>query len=151
MSQINEFWAVTETSVYHVRANSKYSASAVKIALKGDSKFPIGKDIAENNMVAIILGHLQTFLPEKHGQLSPMADFERRIELVNTNYWLNQSSRIIALFLTEDEAMTCFNAPDQKCNDPRWNTSTQKVLKEIGHEHPSFYVSTNPEYAPMGG
>jgi hypothetical protein len=136
---INEFYAVTLTSVYHVRALGNYRASAVKIALKGNSQVQVGHDIAEGGMIAICRD-LQGYVPEKYGFSHPMTGFERRLELVNGQWWRGGTSPIVALFKTEEEATACLNSKNLRPRDPRWIDSTRRVMEEIGDAHPSFYV-----------
>ena len=142
---INEFFAVTQTSIYQARATGDYRASVVKVALKGESSLPVGYDLTEGGMIAI-RQWLQGFIPEKYGFGHPMTGLERHIEQVNTRYWRGKSSSIVALFRTEAEARICFECDDLQPCDPRWVESTRQVLEDIGDEHPSFYITRTEQF-----
>lgn len=144
---LNEFYAVTSTSVYHVRAGGENGyPSAVKIALKDKSAVGLGEKLKNGTMLAIC-HQLQMYFPEKYGMAHPLTGYERKIEHINTGYWGGHSSDIIALFKKKREAMVCFNSAEQKPRDPRWIEETEQVLQEIGDEHPSFYISHDPYLA----
>lgn len=136
---LNELYAVTLTSVYKVSAGDSYTASAVKIALTGKSNFPVGKKLEGGYRIAIC-SFLLAYVPEKYGFASPLTGFERQIENVNTSYWGDQSSPIVALFEKEDDAMACFNNTNLQPCDVRWVNSTKEVLEKIGDDHPSIYI-----------
>lgn len=137
---IYEFFAVTLTSVYHVKdkGGSIYPV-AVKIALKGSSEFPVGHELNGGTMIAICKG-LIAYIPEGGGVTSQYMVKERRIEAVNTFYWGDGTSPIVALFGDEVSAQACFGNDDLKPCDPRWIESTKTILAEIGDNHPAFEV-----------
>ena len=137
---LQEFFVVTETSVYHVTSGGQYRASAVKIALEGDSNLPIGSELCSEYEMLAITKRLQAFVPEKYGLARPNTDFETRVEMVNTFFWGASSSAIIALFKTKEEAIKCFDDTALEPCDKRWLESTRLVLREIGDSHPSFSV-----------
>ena len=145
---LDEFYVVTLTSVYHVKAkdNDGYP-SAVKIAAKGKSKVSVGQKLLNGDMVGICK-FLTMYYPEKYGLLSPLTGIERRIEQVNTRFWGGHTSAIVALFLDRNSALKCLNLYNdlQPC-DPRWLSDTQNVLREIGEEHPVFYIAQEPGLA----
>lgn len=143
-SVISEFFAVTKTSVYHVANHEKYGGSAKKIALKdeNESNIPIGATLEDGpGRLIAIRSRLLAFIPESHGWLSQMTGFERNPERVNTRWHEGNSSQIIALFETKDEALDCFSANNLQPADLRWTTSTNKVLEKIGDNHPTFVIS----------
>jgi hypothetical protein len=136
---INEFFAVTMTSLYHVTATSRDgSASAEKIAIKGESKLPVGTRLehGDGRLVAIRRG-LLAFIPEGGGYTS----YQREPASVNTRWHEGQSSPIVALFTSKDEAAECLDNNNLEPADQRWIESTKKVLEEIGEKHPSFVIS----------
>ena len=100
---IHEFLAVTMTSVYHVKdgidekGNQYGGPTAQKIALRGESKVPVGGHLKNGTMLAIC-DQLIMYIPEGGG----ITSFERKIELVNTRYWGGNSSQIVALFLVDE-------------------------------------------------
>lgn len=143
---IDEFFAVTLTSIYRVRTAGDFQASAVKIALDGDSIFPLGEDICQGGMVAIGQ-NLQGYAPRRFRLGHAVSNPERRLELVGPDDWMSYSSYIVTLFLTEAEATECFRSVDRKPLDPRWIGSTKRVIEVIGDEHPSFYVPRRPNLA----
>ena len=133
---LKEFYAVTTTSVYHVEHNNKPNqAKATKISLIGKSKVAVG-DVFTGPMVAICK-FLQFYIPEGGG----ITSFQRRIEMVNTRYWLGGTSDIVGLFTERGEALNCSKQhKDLTPCDERWLDSTKKVINAIGHEHPVFEV-----------
>lgn len=132
---LQEFYVVTTTSVYHVEYDKEHQAKATKIALKGKSKINIGQEIT-GPMVSVCRG-LQFYIPEGGG----ITSFQRKIEMVNTRYWLGGTSEIIGLFLEKQDALDCLNDhQDLTPCDERWLDSTKKVICAIGHEHPVFEV-----------
>ncbi len=139
---LQEFFAVTETSVYCVRSEGQDGAlaSAVKLAIRGDSNLPLDSELVKGGEMLAITKVLQAFVPEKHGMLHPNTGFQKNISLVNISYWGGHTSDIIALFKTEEEALACFNSSELQPCDDRWINSTKLVLKAIGNEHPSFSV-----------
>lgn len=141
---LNEFYAVTMTSIYHVQGNAG-SVSAIKIALKGTSRVSVGFDLTKGHggMIAIC-DCLQAYIPEGGG----MTSLERRIENVNTRYWGAHSSPIVALFKDKKAAEECLDEDGKEC-DARWFESTKEVLAEIGDDHPFFYICRNPSMSLM--
>lgn len=85
--------------------------------------------------------------PRYLGGISPVTTFERELERVSTFYWGDKTSNIVALFKDEDETIRCFESAGLKPCDPRWLLKTREVLKEIGDDHPSFYVAEMPDLA----
>ncbi len=138
---LNEFYAVTETSIYHVQAKGPYLASAVKIVIRGKSKIPLNDDLCKSAMMIAICKVLQAFTPEKYGALTPKSGYQSEISKVSTCYWGPHSSRIIALFKNKEDALACFYVTNPKPCDHRWIASTKTVLNEIGNNHPSFHIS----------
>lgn len=138
---IHEFFAVTTTSIYRVKDCSNGRRSeAVKIALRGKSKFPVGHKLQGGTMIAICKS-LIAYVPEGGGLMSQCMVEERQIEKVTVCFWGDQSSPIVALFKNEASARACFEKQDLQPCDPRWLEKTREVLAEIGEEHPAFYIS----------
>lgn len=138
---IHKFFAVTTKSIYQVKDTCKdRGLEAVKIALKAKSEFPIGRKLEGGTMIAICK-NLIAYIPEGGGVMSQYMVKERHIEGVNTYFWGDSTSPIVALFKDEASARACFKNTDLKPCDPRWIESTKVVLAEIGDEHPVFYVS----------
>lgn len=134
----NSFFAVTNTSVYKVIYDKDVSPYPIveKIALKGKSVFPVGYKLQGGALLSI--GRwLMMYVPEGGG----MTSFERKIELVNTRYWGNRTSLVVALFDSEVEAMGCFGCDNLEPADKRWIESSQLILESIGDDHPVFVVS----------
>lgn len=137
---LEEFFAVTQTSVYHIKAKGDDGhPSVVKIALHGDSTFPIGHKLRLTDMVSVG-SQLIGYIPERHGWTSQLTGVERNISRVSTNYWGDQTSPVVALFEKEADAKECFNEPNLKPCDPRWIEQTRRILDVIGEEHPVFFV-----------
>ncbi|HWP61232.1 MAG TPA: hypothetical protein VN495_01380 [Candidatus Paceibacterota bacterium] len=142
---IEEFFAVTRTSVYHARHVDDWRANVIKIALRGSSEIPLYADICEGGMIAVGR-NLQAFIPERFGRTHIMTAYERCLEKVNTSYWGLHSSLIIGLFKTKEEALACFEVGDGTECDTRWIDSTRAVVAEIGDDHPSIYVSHDKDF-----
>ena len=141
----NEFFAVTGTSVYHAaHEEGKALPRVEKIALKGESVFPVGYVLDGGTMLAICKD-LIMYVPEGGGLMN--TTFERRIEYVNTRFWGDKTSSIIALFKTKEEALRCFDEKDTVPCDPRWLKETTEVLSEIGNNHPRFEICHYPALA----
>ncbi len=132
IAMIKEFYAVTTTSVYHVVGQP---LTVTKIALSGESMFPVGHQMIEGQMLAVGT-QLIKFIPEGGGY----STFRRDIINVNTRYWRDSSSPITALFLTKKKAMACFAVSDRKTLDSRWKEDTLKVLRAIGEDHPNISI-----------
>jgi hypothetical protein len=139
LEMLKEFFAVTTTSIYHVRDRGKDGASAVKVALRGGSKIPVKTDIAEGGIIAIC-HNLQAFVPERHGRSQ-----WRRVGKGRGGKWDFQTSGIVALFLDEAAATACLEAGNPQLCDARWLESTKAVLAAIGEKHPSFHISHDPD------
>lgn len=139
--RLDKFFAVTETSVYEVRANmGKSNPHAEKIALKGRSVIQVGGRLDRGTMIAICRC-LIPYIPEKYGFAHPKTAFERRIENVNTMWWRGNTSPIVALFTNKKAALVCFKDRDFVPCDPKWVGCTKDVLNRIGNDHPVFYIS----------
>ena len=128
---LKEFFAVTRTSVYHVRDDAQRGASAVKVALRGGSDIPVKTDIARGRMIAIC-HNLQAFVPER-GK-SHVQDYVKgppKKDLAGS--WDFHTSGIVALFFDKEAATTCLEIGDGDLCDARWLESTKAVLAAIGH------------------
>ncbi|MBI5732525.1 hypothetical protein HY967_01010 [Candidatus Jorgensenbacteria bacterium] len=135
---LNEFFAVTKTSVYRVTADGGDGLPMVlKIAVKGKSDIPVGHELIKAAMVAICK-ILITYVPEAGELDTPV--YERRIERVDRKWYGGWTSPIIALFKTQKEALDCFKREDGCSCDKRWIAETKSVIEAIGDKHPVFYV-----------
>jgi len=90
-------------------------------------------------MIAVAC-RLIAYLPEGHGFASCLTSVERRIENVNTQWWGGCTSPIVAMFLDRQLAADCAKTDNLHPCDERWQEQTIQTLKEIGEEHPYFYV-----------
>jgi len=99
---------------------------------------PIGGTISGDLLA--VAKWLQFFIPEKYGLASPMSGIERKVEMVNTQYWRGKTSDIIGLFLAEDKAQEYFSSSKLKPCDPRWQEDTREVLEAIGENHPTITI-----------
>jgi len=137
---LNEFYAVTMTSAYHVKdADEKGMPIVEKIALKTVSPTSVGQRLTGGSMVAICKSLIMYF-PEKYGFTHPLAGVERKIEMVNNFYWGGCTSQIVALFKTKKDALACLKRDDLNPCDSRWVEKTQEVLEAIGNSHPVFEI-----------
>lgn len=129
---IKEFFAVTETSVYHVVSDP---LSATKIALSGESWAGVGYQMTGGQMLSVGL-MLIRFIPEGGG----LTTFQRNLGQVNMGYWGGNSSRIVALFLNRKKALACLGISPRGVYDKRWKLETNEVLKAIGEDHPNISI-----------
>lgn len=144
---IHEFYAVTGTSskasIYHLKDGGDENGrpSATKIALRGRSSHPIGHRL-RGRMVAICRGGLILYVPERASHDFPAyPGHEGRIEHVHHEHRTGNTSDIVALFKTEEEARRCLEHHDLQPCDRRWFEKTKEVICEIGDGHPAFYVA----------
>ena len=145
---MEKFFAVTIHSVYEVVAYNESDCPYIKkIATnKEKSSIPVGGRIDNGSMLAIAK-YLQFYFPEGHSMLSQQVSEERRLEHVNTQWWGGGTSLIVALFLIEEEALSCFEQPELKPCDSRWINKTKEVTEAIGDNHPNVTVCHWPELA----
>jgi len=140
-SMINQFFVVTMTSVYEVSCKDGNGVVTKKM-LRGESEVGIGIVLPGGPMVSIGR-QIIMFIPEGGG----ITSFNRQLGMVNTRYWGGNTSPVVALFLTEKEAVECFNQKSVIVCDPRWLEQTKNVLTLIGDNHPVFSISNSPELA----
>lgn len=137
--KLKEFFAVTATSVYHVKADDKDygKASIIKIALNKESAFPVGHRLERGYLISVG-SWLMPYVPEGGGGYS---SYQRDIGSVNTHWWGQSTSRVVALFLKKEDAMACHQSKDLKPCDERWANETIKVLRAIGENHSEFVIA----------
>lgn len=138
---MDHFFAVTQTSIYEIVAKAGDGYPSVqKIACDKESLVAVGQELEKAAMVGIGK-FIVSYIPEGGG----ITSFERRLEWVNTRYWVGTTSSVVGLFSTAEEARKCFKAKKRKPADKRWLSSTKKILEEIGTMHPVFYICTDPK------
>lgn len=136
--QLKEFFAVTLTSVYHVKDDDGAGEpEAKKIAMIGGSKIGLGNGLRGGTMIAIA-NSLVRYMPE--GGSSFNSTYERRLECVNASFWGSQTSPLVALFFTKEEAMDCFHSGSLVAADPRWKQQSLAVINAVGDDHSKFTV-----------
>ena len=140
------FFAVTMTSSYEVNAENIDGPYIEKIAVKEKSPIPLGHRLQDGTMISIG-DRLRMYVPEKHGSMSSLTSYERRIEYVNTEWWGSQTSEIVALFASREEALICLKNDALLPCDPRWKEQTTKVLDAIEEGHPIFEICRYPGLA----
>lgn len=119
------FFVVTRTSVYKVYRDQENSQPCMeKIHLFGQSQVPVGHK-GTNTMIGITRACLVAYTTDKKN--SPPG-------MVNTKYWGNTTSAIVAIFPGEAEAMECSRQDDLKPWDKRWSRVTKETLAEIREE-----------------
>ena len=139
---LEEFFAVTKTSVYRVSSQKDEKGFPVveKIALRGESAVPVGGRLHNGHLVGIMKTEINLYY-EDYSPFSGRREQPQRPEEVNIHYWGGHTSPIVALFLNKEEAMSCFNSENQKNCDPRWRKQTEETLGAIGDNHPVFIPS----------
>lgn len=137
-SYLEIFFAVTVNSVYRIITCDKdHWPYLEKIA--GGNGLPVGTKLNNGPMLAIAK-NLQLYYPEGHSMLSPQTSVVRELERVNTMYWGAKTSCIAALFLTKEDALSCFNQSELKPCDQRWINETKNVIEKIGEDHPTVTI-----------
>ncbi|HLP86687.1 MAG TPA: hypothetical protein VK153_02315 [Candidatus Paceibacterota bacterium] len=136
--KLQNFYAVTQTSIYLVQVING-SPVLKKIALKGQSSFPVGKVLDDGTMLSIGK-QLILFIPEGGKKIR---SFQKNIAMVDHCYWGSHTPPVKALFLKEKDAFNCFFC---KSKHKKWITKTKKVLKKIGSDHPQFTIATDPDF-----
>lgn len=133
--QIHEFYAVTKTSVYHVKDERDEHGCPIieKIALRGESRVGVGERLRGGYRVAVTKIGIFPYVPDPHDGDAP--------ESVNTICWGDRSSPLTGLFLRKEDAMACFGSENLVAYDKRWQRETEKVMNAIGGKHPVFTVS----------
>ena len=139
---LDHFFAVTTTSIYEIVAKGIHDGlpSIQKIAVDGPSDISLGQELQKGTMV-IIGKIIISCVPEGNG----ITSFEHRTELINTRYWVGNTSHIVALFETAEEARECFKHKYRQIADKRWQDNTKTVINKIGPNHPVFYICENPD------
>lgn len=130
---LHKFYAVTQTSVYLVtdKRDKNRVPLVKKIALKGESKIPVGGRLKEGSLVGITRFGIILYDDIKG----------RDPELINIALWGGRSSPITALFLNKKQALACLNSKSLQMCDCRWQRQTKEVDEAIGKDHPVFVVS----------
>ncbi len=148
-SSLRFFYAVTTTSVYRaVMSGPLGRPYLIKIACRGESSVLVGGKIANGTMVSIGK-HLILFVPEGSGGVSPTSTMQREISKVNIRYWGDQTSGVVALFTTEEDAMDCYEGKNLIICDPRWKQKTIEVLRAVGENNLHCSVTNDPEMQLM--
>jgi hypothetical protein len=131
---INEFYAVTLTSVYRVYVDEGQLPQAQKIALRGgaESKYQVGDHLPSNGPLLAVSHDIEFFRPRRSGERNP--------NLLNDIYRGAHTSPIAALFLSKEEAIKCLAAEALVPRDARFASQTNAVLNAIGKNHPVFCV-----------
>lgn len=132
---INEFYAVTLTSVYRVWVDEKGFPQAQKIAQRAgtESSIKVGAFLRNSTLLAITDRGLQFFAPHARG--------DRKPDILAPQHCLGgKTSPIAALFRAQAEAMQCLGAEALVPRDARFAAQTNAVLNAIGRNHPVFCV-----------
>ena len=138
---INQFFAVTKTSIYLVSASGeKGDPTLKKIARHGESMVPLDETLAGGKFLGITA--VGIVLYDNPGS-SSQAHLGRVPwpEEINSMWWGGKTSPVAALFLTREEAEKCFNSPDLQEKDLRWLENTKEILRQVGDNHPAFVIS----------
>ncbi|MFH1093901.1 MAG: hypothetical protein V1739_07090 [Candidatus Omnitrophota bacterium] len=135
--EVHEFFAVTITSVYRVSDQKDKDVPIIeKIALRGESKIPIGGRLKNGSLVGLARTGIELY-DEDHPKLGR----RQRPEEVNTGFIGGHTSPIVGLFFKKEEALTCSVSENLQIYDPRWQKQTQEVLNAIGDNHPIFIIA----------
>jgi hypothetical protein len=138
---LHEFYAVTQTSVYLVtdKKGKNFVPLVKKIALKGESKIPVGGRLKEGSLVGITRHGIVLYDDDR----SPFSKRKgwKDPEEVNIAFHGGKTSPLVALFLNRKNAFDCFNSKSLQTCDCRWQRQTKQALEVIGKDHPVFVVS----------
>jgi hypothetical protein len=135
-----EFFAITTTSVYSVKDQKDEKGIPIveKIALKGESKISVGQRLNGGSYVGITPEGIILY-DEDHPR--NIGRLRQKPEEVNIAFYGGRTSPIVALFLSKDKSMVCFNSEGLKPSDSRWEKETKEVLRSIGDNNPVFIIS----------
>ncbi len=75
-----------------------------------------------------------------------IGDMPQLPESVNTMFWSGKTTSVVALFLDEKEAMSCFDSVNLRVCDQRWKEQTMQVMETIGNRHPVFRFAVMPDF-----
>jgi hypothetical protein len=106
---LEEFFAVTQTSVYQIQAEKDGKPSLVKIALREKSKVSVGGNLNTETGDMVSVGkQIIVYIPEKYGMMHPLCGFERNISKINYCFWKGNTSYITALFKLKKKRWRAF-------------------------------------------
>lgn len=144
---IHEFFAVTKTSAYRVSDEKGENNWPIveKIALRGESKTPVGGRLRNGCFVGIMGGKLSGI--SLYDQDYPRRGSVQPPEMVNTAFFGGGTSRLVALFLEKEAAIKCSDSENLQPLDPRWRKQTNEVLSAIGSNHPVFIISRSEGFS----
>jgi len=134
------FWAVTRNSVFLAFYNKTEEADYVSHFTEIRSrKKNLKAERSEGGQAPMLSvgGWLQLYSPRNIKEKS-LAD-SLQVD------WRNGTDDVVALFLTEEEAVACWHENDplqMKPCDPRWHRQTKEVLARISNDHPCFHITT---------
>jgi len=147
--RVTEFFAVTKTSLYRVRAERSEPNGVPlvqKISQRADSAIAVGGRLLGGTHVAITRRGLFLYC-QAYSHRSWSDERPQRLEQVDSWLWGDHTSPIIGLFLDKHEANACFAASRRQCCDRRWREATSATLATIGDDHPVFIISRSPVLA----
>lgn len=133
------FWAVTKTSVYSIfDGDDDQGVLVEKIKIRDGVESKIGLGY-QKLCDYLLLGTILQFLSKKD-----VASRETLVNLQELN--INRipcgsgTSRVVALFAREQDALACFRSWYRQPGDPRWQRQTSEVLDLVGKDHPYIVV-----------
>lgn len=140
---LEEFYAVTETSVYRIRRTDE-GAEAIKIARNAPSQLDVGEKFGDD-FIGFCEGRICAY-----SIFGPALKYEKRI-MTNActvlrpesfsatfNGW---TSGLVALFLEEGTVLECHDAENKEIMDTRWIDETISVFRAIGDNDDVFILS----------
>ena len=126
LEMLKEFFAVTTTSIYHVRDRGKDGASAVKVALRGGSKIPVKTDIAEGGIIAIqTSGIVALFLDEA----AATACLEAGNPQLCDARWLESTKAVLAAIGEKHPSFHISHDPDLDLMRPKKRRNRSRVIE----------------------
>ena len=112
-----------------------------------ESTFPVGFKLEDGELVSVGR-NIIVYEPEYGclaGGSAPFGTCETRIEEI-TSYGAEETSPVVALFLTKKDALDCIGSENLEVCDDRWIEQTKKVLEALKY-HKVFKVCHYKEMA----
>ncbi|MDO8537199.1 MAG: hypothetical protein Q7R94_03055 [bacterium] len=142
MPQIESFFAVTLSgSLYLVTSEKDKTGTPIvaKIAMKNGVKsgMALGEKLQNGEFVGITRICITVYYSDIKGS-------RPRPEKVNLTLWGGNTSPVVGLFLSGEDARACLQEENLAVLDRRWAINTREVLSAIGDAHPVFVICKNP-------
>ena len=143
-----KFYAATVSgSVYEIEAQPEITLSPVtvrKVFMPDDTetKISVGATLPDRSSDKF-------FITKGWGLQFAHISPQHPRSLPNTGYYGAGTNLVVALFTTEQAATYCAQSDDLEEWDERWQDSSEKILNDIGPEHPTVVLTHGIPYGPQ--